>query len=89
MEQVQILEQKENPLFKRKEIKVIVKSPSTPSFVESSKFISEKFSAPEDNITVKKIQGKFGRGTFLIEANIYSSKSEKDKIEPKPKEKKK
>lgn len=84
-----ILEQKENHLFKRKEIKIIVESPISPSIKDAEKIVSEKFSGNEESIKIKKVGGKFGRNTFLISANIYQSKEDKEKTEKKPKEKKK
>lgn len=83
-----IIEEKQNPLFKRREMQILVESPVTPSVKESEKIVSEKSSSPEENIKIKKVDGKFGRTTFVISANVYSSKEEKDRIEPKPKEKK-
>jgi ribosomal protein S24E len=88
MDSVNIIENKENSLFKRKEVKIVVESRSSPSIKEAEKFVSEKFSANEESIKIKGVYGKFGRTTFLISANIYLSKEEKDKTEQKPKEKK-
>ncbi|MBU2616439.1 MAG: hypothetical protein KKB79_00445, partial [Nanoarchaeota archaeon] len=34
---------------------------------------------------IKKIEGKFGSQTFNVEANIYTSKENKDKVEIKKK----
>lgn len=83
-----IVEEKQNSLFNRKEIKLLVESSVNPSKTDSEKLVSEKFSTTPENIAIKKIKGKFGRNTFLITANIYSSKEEKEKTEPKPKKKK-
>ena len=86
--EIKILEEIKNPLFKRKEVKLIISSLLTPNMEDSEKLISEKFSVPEENIQIKGINGKFGSNTFLISANVYSSKEDKEKIEPKQKEKK-
>jgi ribosomal protein S24E len=86
--ETKIIEEKQNPLFKRKEVKIIVESPVSPTLKEAEKIISEKFSSNEENTKIKTINGKFGRNTFLISANIYSSKEDKEKTEPKAKEKK-
>ncbi|MBU3906729.1 MAG: hypothetical protein KKA64_00590 [Nanoarchaeota archaeon] len=83
MKIMKIIQEKENPLFKRKEIKILVESESNPSIIESEKQLSEKYSSQIDAIKVTKIGGKFGRDTFLISANIYSSKEEREKTEPK------
>lgn len=84
-----ILEEKDNPLFNRKEVKIIVSSDANPSKTDSEKLLSEKFSGSPETIVIKAIRGKFGRNTFLINANIYKSAEDKIKSEPKPKEKKK
>ena len=85
MENFKILEEKENPLFNRKEIQASIESQVTPSNSDIKKLISEKFSTQIENIKVKKILGKFGSKTFKIFANIYTSKKDKEDIEPKSK----
>jgi len=86
---MQIIEEKQNTLFKRKELKILVETSVTPSINEAEKIISDKFSSPIENIKVDKVKGKFGRKTFLIDAKIYNSLEDKERIEPKKKEKKK
>lgn len=81
MENFNILEQKQNPLFKRKEIKFILKANVTPSHAIARKIIAEKFSIPEENIRLKNILGKFGSKSFTISANIYESEQDKLNIE--------
>ena len=88
MENFKILEEKENPLFNRKEIQTSIEAEITPNSLDVKKLISEKFSTQIENIKIKKISGKFGSKTFTITANIYSSKEDKDKIEPEKKGKK-
>lgn len=83
-----ITEEKENALFNRKEIKGFIDSEVVPSRIETSKILSEKFKVPWENIKIKKIIGKFGSKTFSVEANIYSSKQDKDSIELKKKKEK-
>ncbi len=84
---MEILEQKENSLLNRTEIRIIVEAEKNPSMQDALKIIAEKFKAAEDLISIKGIGGKFGRGTFLISANIYKNKEDKDILEKK-KEKK-
>jgi len=85
---LKITEEKENALFNRKEIKGFIDSEVVPSRTETSKILSEKFKVPWENIKIKKIIGKFGSKTFSVEANIYSSKQDKDSIELKKKKEK-
>lgn len=89
METMEIIEKKHNILFNREEIKLAVESDSSISFPQAYKIISEKFKAPEENIKVEGIQGKFGSKKFIISAKVYTSKQEKDRIEPKAKQPKK
>jgi len=77
MENINIIEERENPLFKRKEIKFSVDAEITPSHAKARKIISEKFSTPEENIRIKNILGKFGSKIFTISANIYASEQDK------------
>lgn len=88
MENLKILEEKENYLFNRKEIKLNVNAEITPSNSEVEKFISEKLSAPVENIKIKKISGKFGSKTFTVIINIYNSKEDKNRMELKTKKSK-
>jgi len=83
--ELKITEEKENALFNRKEIKGFIESEVVPSRAETLKILSEKFKIPWGNIKIKKIVGKFGSKTFSVEANIYSSKQDKDSIELKKK----
>ncbi len=87
MENFKIIEERENPLFKRKEIKISIDAEVSPNRTDILKSISEKFSVPADNIIIKKIHGKFGSKNFTISANLYSSKEEKENTEIMPKHK--
>lgn len=69
-----------NSLLKRHEISFLVEAEKNPSFNEMRKNISEELKKPEDSIDVYGIQGKFGRKTFLIKANIYDSKVDLETI---------
>jgi len=85
---MEILEQKENHLLNRKEIKIIVEAEKNPNYNEASEMIVKEFKGDKENIVVKLVRGKFGRGTFLISGFIYKSKEDKEKFEPKKKVKK-
>jgi len=85
---MKVLNDFKNDLLKRRELKTVVEASSTPSFVSSAKMIAEQFKASEDVVVVRGIYGKFGRNTFLIESMIYDTAKDKERIEPKKKEKK-
>lgn len=77
---MKVIEDKQNEFFKRKEVKVIVGAGKNPSTPEASKLIADEFKASEENIAIQSVKGKFGRNTFLIVANIYNSKEDKEKM---------
>ena len=81
----EIIKEKENLLFGRKEIQISVEAQVTPSRNEIKDLIAQKFSTQPENISIKGIHGKFGSKNFTINANIYSSKQDRDKMEPKNK----
>lgn len=88
MNDIKIIEEKENPLFKRKEIKGTIEAEAVPSRAETLEILSKKFETPLENIKIKGITGKFGSRTFDIKANIYSSEQDKDSVEIKKKKEK-
>jgi ribosomal protein S24E len=84
-----IIQNKENPFFNRKEIVFNLESQSTPTFKEVEELVSKEFSIPTENVYVEKIKGNFGLRSFMIYVQIYSSKEEKEKLIHKNKKKKK
>ncbi|MEK6893661.1 MAG: hypothetical protein AABX07_05675 [Nanoarchaeota archaeon] len=72
-----------NELLNRREAKAIVESENNPSFQSAVKMISEQFKAVEELIAIKRISGKFGRDSFLLEAFIYDSIKDKENKEPR------
>lgn len=83
--ELKILDDKDNKMFNRREIKASTMLEKTPGREEVLKVLSEKFKTPEENIKIKGIHGRFGVKEFTIEANIYTSKKEKDILELKKK----
>ena len=82
-----VIQEQDNVLLKRKEIKILVEADKTPSFAEAEKVIIEKYKVDKENLVVNGINSKFGRNTFLINAYIYNTKEDKEHIEPKAKKK--
>jgi ribosomal protein S24E len=83
--EIKIINEKKNGLFNRNEVLAEVNSDVAPSRGEVLKILSEKLSVPEENIKILGINGSFGSKTFSVEANIYSSKEDKDSLEIKKK----
>jgi ribosomal protein S24E len=80
-----ILKQKDNPLFKRKEIEANLESNTPPKMHEAEEMLSKEFSSTPESVKIKKIAGRFGSRSFIITANIYHSKEDKEKTEKKSK----
>jgi ribosomal protein S24E len=71
MKNFKVLNDKKNPLFKRRELELEIESMVIPSKSDIQKRISEDFSSPEENIFVKSIKGKFGSRILKISSFIY------------------
>ena len=82
---MKILEEKNNSLASRHEFKAIIESEKNPTFDEVSEIVAKHFKGEKENVAIKEIRGKFGRGTFKISAFMYSSKEAKENFEPKKK----
>ena len=85
MKNIKILQEKENPLFKRTEVELSLDSETTPSREDVKKIIAEKFSSNSENVSVKRIYGKFGYKIFKVSASVYASEKDKDETELKKK----
>ena len=85
MIELEITQEKENGLFDRIEVSGILKSEVAPKREDVLKVLAEKFSVPQETIKINGIYGRFGLQEFKLEASIYNSKEEKDKLEIKKK----
>ncbi len=88
MKNLKIINQRENPLFNRKETEISIETDVAPKIKEAEEFVAKEFSSHADNVKIRKIRGRFGSNNFIITASIYHSKDDKDNIEPKSKTKK-
>ena len=77
-----------NKLLKRREVIVQKQYSSNPGFATAKKDISEHFKTHEDCVVIRNVIGAFGSDVFNIDARIYDSVSDLQKVEPKPKVKK-
>lgn len=83
---VTILEEKHNPLFKRKEVILEVVHDSVPSQLQAEEIVSKKFNCNHSLVRIRKIDSRFGSNNFSIIADIYDSKDEFDRIVKKTKQ---
>ena len=78
-----------NVLLNRREISIVIDSASNPGFDKTASVISEHFNVSKDVLAIKSLKGNFGNNSFLVNAFIYDSVENKNRIEPKIKVKEK
>ena len=81
MEGLDVLREIKNPLFKRREFRLNIKSSSSPKRSEVRELLAKEFSVPVSRIKIKNITGKFGSSDFIVEANVYESEEAKNFVE--------
>lgn len=86
---IQIKNENVNSLLKRTEIQGMFQSSTNPGFDKVREYISQAKKVPQENIAIKLLRNNYGANEFLVEAFIYQSLAHKDRIEQKPKPKKK
>jgi len=87
----EVLEEKENVFFGRKELQLSIKHPklATPKKQELVKELSEKYSVPEEQVIIDFIFSKKGIAESIAKVKIYKEKPKiKQKKGEKPKEEK-
>jgi len=85
---IKINSKKQNKLLFRTELEgELVFDKSTPSYTELTKELASKLGASEDVTVIKNIKTSFGSTNARFLANVYDTKENKEKIEPKKKEK--
>ncbi|MEE8168295.1 MAG: hypothetical protein V3T58_05430 [Candidatus Hydrothermarchaeales archaeon] len=86
---LEILEEVENPLFDRRELKVkVLHKAATPSWADVRDKISVLAKAKKDTVILDSIQSRFGIRESLALVRIYKTKDRALQIEPKHKLKK-
>jgi ribosomal protein S24E len=86
---MKVIREINNDLLKRREVVLENEYESNPGVSGVLKDIATHFKADENTIVVRKVGSSFGSGEFVIDAFVYDSAEQKEKIEPKKKEKKK
>lgn len=82
---IEIISEKENLLFSRKEVIIAGQFDSAPSKEEAKKIVADKFKSDSELVRIEKIEGKFGTNFFRIIADIYSSREEFNRLVKKTK----
>jgi len=83
-----VVKEFDNRLLKRKEVEVSDRYNSNPGLSKVLEDIAKHLKVKEEVVVIKKINSHFGSNNFLIDAFIYDSPADKERVEPKKKEKK-
>ncbi len=78
---LKIIKEQQNLLFDRKEIAATTVEKVVPKREDVMKALAEKYSVPVDAVRILTIKGSFGSREFTINANIYSSKEQRNEHE--------
>jgi len=91
---INVIEEKENPFFERKELKLELRheGEATPSKDKLLEEISSKYKVEKDFIVIDYIFSKKGSNNSIAKVKLYKKKpkvkKKKEKLEKKPKEEK-
>jgi len=82
---IKILEERENKLLGRKELKIMVfhDLKGTPTRQDLRKLLAEMYKVPLERIYIWRIKTLYGIGRSVVEAGIYESEERAKAIEPK------
>ncbi len=86
---VEIVERKENKIFDREELKLLVrhsKSP-TPTLASAQAFIAKILKTTPDHIEILRMNGLKGTDSSIADVIFWKSKTVKDLSKPKTEEK--
>ncbi len=80
---VEVTEEKENPLLERKEVVVRIshKGSATPTREDIRKKLSAKLSASDDRLVIGPLDQSYGAATAIAKVKIYKSKERALRVE--------
>lgn len=84
---MKIMKDFRNNLLKRREVSFVLEADSNLGFANAKKAVVDELKVSEENVVIKFIKNNFGSREFVIEAFVYDSKTQKELIEPRKKEK--
>jgi len=74
-----------NELLKRREVRALLEAQSNPGFAQAQTALAQTMKVQEEVIALKNVRSQFGSKTFIVEACVYDSLEDKQRIEPKVK----
>ncbi len=70
-----------NLLLGRREIVGVIAGESNPGFDKAKEELVNKLKVEKELVVIKKLGSKFGRKEFVVDAFVYNSAGDKDRIE--------
>jgi len=82
---MKVIKKVNNKLLKRDEITAILVEQGNPGLNRTRSLLATELKVAENLISLKAVRSKFGSNEFTIEAFVYDSIEDKQRIEPQPK----
>jgi ribosomal protein S24E len=86
---MKVTTQTKNKLLKRDEVVASLVAQGNPGFSKARTLLASTLNVSEERIALQTLKSHFGSNEFTIEAYVYDSVADKERIEPKPKAPKK
>lgn len=80
-----IVDDRQNDLMNRREVKIEVENNFVPSRIEALHIVADLFKCEIDVIKINRVDSQFGTKIFTIVADIYKSKEDKQNVALKKK----
>ncbi|MBI2632245.1 hypothetical protein HYW75_04535 [Candidatus Pacearchaeota archaeon] len=77
-----------NNLLKRREVSTVIENKSNPGYESTLNDLAKNLKVDKNLLVIKSLKSKFGNNSFLVNAFVYDTIQDKERIEPKKKEKK-
>jgi len=76
-----IISEKESPVFKRKEVHLRINSSISPNRKDVLGLVSKNYSVKPEQVKILNITGKFGSHEFNVFVNVYESEEQRTNVE--------
>ncbi len=81
---MKVVKKVKNNLLKRDEIMAILIEQGNPGLNKACSLLATELKVAEELISLKAIRSKFGSNEFTIDAFVYDSIEDRQRIEPQP-----
>lgn len=82
---MKIIKKQSNPLLKRHEISAVLMEQANPGLAKARSLLAQELNVAEELIALKKLKNTFGSNEFQLEAFVYDSLADLQRVEPQVK----